>query len=117
MTLAGQPQKAHMQSYYVKWRRVELHGMKPTKLIGSVELMLIDLLFSLKVPRTLKNQVAKTNPCHVDTTKRTLVHTKVTTKLGENYTFTYVATAIYKVKMLCTPLRIVEKQKTSRALQ
>ena len=107
MTLAGQLQKAHMQSYYAKWRRVELHGM--TKLIGSDKLMLIDLLLSLKVPRTIKNQVAKTNPCHVDTTKRTLVHTKVTMKLEEDYTFTYVATAIHKVKMLYTPLRIVEK--------
>ena len=41
MTLGGQLQRAHMRSCFVKWKRVESLGMKPTKLIEYEELMLI----------------------------------------------------------------------------
>ena len=63
MTLGGQQQKARMQCYCVKWRRVELHGTKPTKLIGLGELMLIDPPPQVRVPKVTRNQEIRNMPC------------------------------------------------------
>ena len=117
MTLGGQPQKAHTQCCCVRWRRVGLHGMKPTKLIGLDELMLIDPLLHLKVLKVAKNQEIRNIPFHVDTTRKTPVHIKVTMKLGGGYTYTYVPIVILKEKMWHIHLKTVGKQKTSEALQ
>ena len=103
MILAGHLRKVLMQSYYVKWRRAELHGKKPTKLIGSVELMLIDLPPHPIVHKIAKKWVTKTNPCLVGTTRKTPVLIKVTKRQGDVYTSTFVAIVTLKGKMLLIP--------------
>ena len=91
--------------------------MKPTKSIELGELMLIGPHLHIKTLKVTKNQQTKIIPCHVDTFKRTPVHTKVTTNLGGDYTYISVPIVMLKGKMWHIPLRNVEKQKTSKALQ
>ena len=79
--------------------------------------MLIGPHLHIKTLKVTKNQEIKNIPCPVDIFKRTPVHTKVTTKLGEDYIYISVPIVILRGKMWHIHLRNAEKQKTSKALQ
>ena len=91
--------------------------MKPTKSIELGELMLIGPHLHIKTLKITKNQEIKNIPCPVDIFRRTLVHTKGTMKLGEDYIYISVPIVTLRGKMWHIHLKNVEKQKTSKALQ
>ena len=92
-------------------------GRKLRKWIRFEELMLTGLPLYLKVFITTKNRVARTNPCHVDITRKSPAHTKGTIKLVEGYIYIYVATVIPRQKHCTFTERLQQNKKTNRALQ
>ena len=117
MILVGHLQKVPVLFCFAEWRRVGLHGRKPTRLTTFGELKPIGQPPNLKYLVVTKKLVIKMYLPLVSTTKEIHAHTKVTMRQVVVPTCTFAVHAIHKARTPPTPLKIVVSQKTTRALQ